>query len=128
MVSAKNSFIGLVEVGVGLIPAAGGCTEMARRVSNSSDPSKKLLEVFENIALAKVSNSNINAKSKGYLEDKDLLIMQPDLLLKQASDMADFLWKGGAYLPERPQKIQVMGKDLKALISMQIVNLQHGAN
>ena len=126
VVSAKNSFIGLVEVGVGLIPAAGGCTEMARRVSNSSDPAKKLLEVFENIALAKVSNSNINAKSKGYLEDKDLLIMQPDLLLKQASDMADFLWQGGAYLPENPQKIQVMGKDLKALISMQIVNLQRG--
>ncbi len=74
-------YIGLVEVGVGLIPAAGGCKEMAIRFP---DP----LTAFELVGQAKVSGSAAEARELGFLRDADRISMNPDFLIQDAANFA----------------------------------------
>jgi 3-hydroxyacyl-CoA dehydrogenase len=67
--AAAETYIGLVEVGAGLIPAGGGTTEMLRRAAGGDAP--RVREVFENIGLAKVSTSAENARRLLYLRPED---------------------------------------------------------
>ncbi len=86
--------IGLVELNVGLIPAAGGTKEMALR---SADPMKG----WELIAQAKVSNSAAEAKQLGFLQPADRISMNPELLIGDAKQFALELQK--SYQPGEPQ-------------------------
>ncbi|TAM33362.1 MAG: 3-hydroxyacyl-CoA dehydrogenase, partial [Burkholderiaceae bacterium] len=75
-VAALESYIGLVEAGVGLLPAGGGLHELAVRAAkaNPGDPFEELKKVFETVAMAKVSSSALEAKKMGLLRDSDVVV------------------------------------------------------
>ena len=90
IVAYAELYIGQVEVGVGLIPAAGGCKELVRRLVNphmqgqNANPASYLQQVFELIALAKVSTSAEEARQMGFLGPRDRVVMNYEHLLAEA--------------------------------------------
>ncbi len=98
--ASAELYMGLVEVGVGLIPAAGGCKEMVLR---SDDPMK----AFDLIGQAKVSASGADARQLGYLRDQDAISMNPEFLIDDAKRFA--LALSPAYRPGAPRADIVVG-------------------
>jgi 3-hydroxyacyl-CoA dehydrogenase len=90
--AAAESYIGLVEVGVGLIPAGGGTKEMLARAMDDlppgADPLPFVQRVFETIAFGKVSASGPDARLLGYLRDRDAITMNRERLLADAKAAA----------------------------------------
>ena len=90
IVAHAELYMGQVETGVGLIPAAGGCKELVRRLvsphvqGQNADPAPYLQQVFELIALAKVSTSADEARGMGFLQPHDRVVMNYDHLLAEA--------------------------------------------
>ena len=115
-VADHETYMGLVEVGVGIIPSWGGCKEILRRKVNPVMRSKNadilpvLQEVFEQIALAKVGTSAWEAKELGYLRDGDLIVMNSDHRLGMAKRKALTLAASGQRPPEM-EKIYAAGRD-----------------
>ncbi len=130
-VAHAELYIGLVEMGVGLIPASGGCKELLRRIVNpvmqvqNADPLPPLQKVFEQIALAKVSGSAMQARDMGYLLPADRIVMNKAHLLAEAKRTALDLIAGG-YTPMPRQKIYAAGRDVKAAMQMAVFTLQEG--
>lgn len=99
--AAGESYIGLVETGVGLIPAGGGAKEMALRASDlaaaagASDGFPYLKRAFETIGMAKVSTSASDARKLGYLSSADVVIMNRDRQIAAAKQVALDLVKLG---------------------------------
>lgn len=116
-VADHETYMGLVEVGVGIIPAWGGCTEMIRRKVNpvmrtdNADVLPPLQSVFEQIATAKVGESAWQNRELGYLRDSDVLAFNSDHRLKLAKDLALGLAEAGVKAPE-VEKIYAAGRDL----------------
>ena len=92
--------MGLVEAGVGLIPAGGGTKELARRiispprqVASDAPPLPHLQKAFEAIAMAKVATSALEAQEMGFLTAYDRVVMNPDHLIsaakREVQDLAD---------------------------------------
>jgi len=125
VVAALESYIGLVEVGVGIIPGAGGSKEMALRASQTQDPEKSLQSYFKNIATAEVSKSALMAKKMGYLRDADVIIFNPDELLYVAKQQAKVLAQSNYRAPLPPQ-IPVLGRQGRATIDWFLVNMKQG--
>ncbi|MBU6332843.1 MAG: 3-hydroxyacyl-CoA dehydrogenase/enoyl-CoA hydratase family protein [Chloroflexi bacterium] len=104
-VAAAESYMGLVELGVGLIPGWGGCKEFVRRhVSPHArlagiDPLPALQRVFETIALAKVSESAEQARALGYLAEDDRIVMNRARLIAEAKREALALVAAGYVAP-----------------------------
>lgn len=115
VIAHHELYAGLVEVGVGLIPAGGGTTELLRRFMNrvseddNADPLPHLKDVFKIIGMAKVSDSAENAKAIGYLNESDPIVMNRDLLLKSAKQEARVMADRGYQPPAKPM-IPVQGK------------------
>jgi 3-hydroxyacyl-CoA dehydrogenase len=90
--AAAEAYIGLVEVGVGLIPAGGGTKEMLVRAMDSAppnaDPLPLVRRVFETVGFAKVSTSGPDARRLGYLRDADGISMNRDRLKEDAKAIA----------------------------------------
>jgi 3-hydroxyacyl-CoA dehydrogenase len=108
--ASAELYMGLVETGVGLIPAGGGCKEMLLRLG---DPQK----AFELIGLAKVSSSAEEARQFGFLREGDGISMNPDRLLADAKTLALTLASG--YAPPVPQKeIRVAGESGYAALKL----------
>jgi 3-hydroxyacyl-CoA dehydrogenase len=130
-VAAMESYIGLVEVGVGLVPGAGGLTYIARRAAEAQAQSthKDLLpfltEGFTAAAMAKVGTSAIESRKLGYLLDSDVVVPNKDELLyvalAEAKAMADAGWRA----PLR-RMFPVAGRSGKATIQGQLVNMRDG--
>ncbi|MCP5098420.1 MAG: 3-hydroxyacyl-CoA dehydrogenase/enoyl-CoA hydratase family protein, partial [Chloroflexi bacterium] len=116
-VAAHESYMGLVEVGVGLIPAGGGCKELVRRRINpvmetkNSDVLPVIQEIFEQVALAKVATSAWEAKEMGYLNEDDIIVMNADHRLAKAKERALQLVASGARAPE-VEKVYAAGRDV----------------
>jgi 3-hydroxyacyl-CoA dehydrogenase len=130
--AAGETYMGLVEAGIGLIPAGGGTKEMARRVvsrplaiSSDAPPLPYVQKVFETIALSKTSTSALDAKRLGFLEDDDRVVMNPDHLLSAAKrevlDLSD-----GYVPPERARNVFAAGKTARAALEVQVKTLQWG--
>ncbi len=100
--ASAELYIGLVEVGVGLIPAAGGCKEMVLRFD---DPVK----AFELIGQAKVSGSAADARALGFLREQDAVSMNPEFLIDDAKKFALALSAG--YRRGAPRTDVVVGGD-----------------
>ena len=115
-VAAHETYMGLVEVGVGLIPAGGGCKELLRRRINpvmktaNGDVLPVLQDVFTQVATAKVGESAWQAKELGYLRDSDMIVMNAEHGLAQAKARALQLAAIGAKPPE-VEKIYAAGRD-----------------
>jgi 3-hydroxyacyl-CoA dehydrogenase len=130
-VVAMESYIGLVEVGVGLVPGAGGLTYIARRAaenaatSTDKDLLKFLTEGFTAAAMAKVGTSAIESRKLGYLLESDIIVPHKDELLYVAIQQAKCLMEAG-YRPPHKRQFPVAGRNAKATIQGQLVNLRDG--
>ena len=128
--AAGETYMGLVEVGVGLIPAAGGTKELVRRLVSppmrTRAPSLPYVEdVFQKIALAKVSGSALEAREMGFLREEDRVVMNPDHLINAAKrevlDLAD-----GYAPPVHDESIFAAGNVVRAALEVQVKTLQWG--
>ncbi|MEO5672843.1 MAG: 3-hydroxyacyl-CoA dehydrogenase/enoyl-CoA hydratase family protein [Ramlibacter sp.] len=130
-VAAMESYIGLVEVGVGLVPGAGGLTYIARRAAENQAKSTHkdilpfLTEGFTAAAMAKVGTSAIESRQLGYLLDSDTIVPNKDELLFVAINEAKAMFKAG-YRPPHKRQFAVAGRSGKATIQGQLVNMRDG--
>ena len=127
-VAAFEAYIGLVEVGVGLIPAGGGLKEAALRAStaaNGSDTLHFLKSGFTNAAMANVSKSAAEAQAMGYLRDDDVIVFNAHELLHVAKVQARAMFDAG-YRPPLPKPVAVTGRYGWATIRAQLVNMRDG--
>ena len=130
-VVAMESYIGLVEVGVGLVPGAGGLAYIARRAAENSAAStdkdllKFVTEGFTAAAMAKVGTSALESRKLGYLLDSDVIVPNKDELLYIALNEARAMFNGGWRPPHRRQ-FPVAGRNGKATIQGQLVNMRDG--
>ena len=130
-VVAMESYIGLVEVGVGLVPGAGGLTYIARRAAENAAAStgKDLLpfltEGFTAAAMAKVGTSAIESRKLGYLLPSDLIVPHKDELLFVASNEARAMFAGG-YRPPHKRQFAVAGRSGIATLKGSLVNMRDG--
>ena len=131
-VAAMESYMGLVEVGVGLIPGGGGLTYIARRAAEmaaagnaNADLLKFLTDGFTNAATAKVGTSAIESKKLGYLVDGDVIVANKDELLFVAMTQAKAMFDSGWRAPARTL-FPVAGRSAVATIKGQLVNMRDG--
>jgi 3-hydroxyacyl-CoA dehydrogenase len=130
-VAAMESYIGLVEVGVGLVPGAGGLTYIARRAAENQARSthKDLLpfltEGFTAAAMAKVGTSALESRQLGYLLESDIVVPHKDELLYVAINEARAMFDAG-YRPPHKRQFAVAGRNGKATIQGQLVNMRDG--
>ncbi|MBV9615816.1 MAG: enoyl-CoA hydratase/isomerase family protein, partial [Ktedonobacteraceae bacterium] len=130
-----ESYIGLVEVGVGLIPAGGGCKELllrqgadleiqkAGKTGGSFTPVRK---AFETIAVATVSTSAVEAQELRFLRKTDAITVNRDLLLRDAK--ADALKlaeakEAGQWKPAQQQMLLLPGVGARLVLEQQVDNL-----
>ncbi len=130
-VAAMESYIGLVEVGVGLVPGAGGLTYIARRAAENAATSTNkdvlpfLTEGFTAAAMAKVGTSAIESRKIGYLLDSDVIVPHKDELLYVALNEARALFNSGYRAPHK-RPFPVVGRSGLATIKGQLVNMRDG--
>jgi 3-hydroxyacyl-CoA dehydrogenase len=131
-VATFESYIGLVEVGVGLLPAGGGCALLGARAARDaaahgySDSFPILQKYFRQIAMGEVSKSADQAREMGYLREGDVIVFNPQELLfaalTEAKSMAD-----NGYRPPLPAKqIPVAGYTGIATLKMMLINMKAG--
>jgi 3-hydroxyacyl-CoA dehydrogenase len=128
--AAGETYMGLVEIGVGLIPAGGGTKELVRRIvspaMHTRAPSLPYVQdAFEKIALAKVSASALDAREMGYLREEDRIVMNPDHLINTAKrevlDLAD-----GYAPPVHDEAVYAAGNVVRAALEVGVKTLQWG--
>jgi 3-hydroxyacyl-CoA dehydrogenase len=131
-VAAMESYMGLVEVGVGLIPGGGGLTYIARRAAEmasaanaNADILKFLTEGFTAAAMAKVGTSAIENRKNGYLLWSDVVVPNKDELLYVASQQAKAMFESGYRAPAKAV-FPVAGRNGIATIKAQLVNMRDG--
>jgi len=131
-VAAMESYMGFVEVGVGLIPGGGGLAYVARRAAEmatagnaNADIFAFLKDGFTNAATAKVGTSAIESRKLGYLLDSDTIVPNKDELLYVAITEAKAMFDGG-YRPPLKRMFPVAGRNAKATIQGQLVNMRDG--
>jgi len=130
-VAALESYIGLVEAGVGLLPGAGGMKEMAlRSVINTPDGADRyplLKQYFEQIAMGKVAGSAQEARAFGYLRPADIIVMHPHEVLYVARQQALAMAESGHRPPLRSRTWPAAGDVGVATLKMMLVNMHEGA-
>ena len=131
--AAAETYMGLVEVGVGLIPGAGGCKELVRRVvsppmraAGNADPLPFLQQALQTIATAKVSTSAAEARSLGYLGEADLIVMSRDHQLAEAKRLVLELSDAGYAPPARVKNCYAAGRDALAALRAGLYVMQQG--
>jgi 3-hydroxyacyl-CoA dehydrogenase len=129
--AAGETYVGLVETGVGLIPAGGGTKELVRRLVSSAmhpggvPPLPHVQEAFEQIAMAKVSGSALEAKEMGFLRDEDRVVMNGDHLISAAKREALELADGYAP-PVRENTVYAAGTKTRAALEVGVNTMQWG--
>jgi 3-hydroxyacyl-CoA dehydrogenase len=130
-VAAMETYVGLVEVGVGLLPGGGGLTYIARRAAENAQtgPGSDLLNFlkggFEAAAMAKVGTSALESRKLGYLLDSDVIVPNKDELLHVAIGQAKAMADAGYRAPAKAQ-IPVAGRMGIATIKASLVGMRDG--
>jgi 3-hydroxyacyl-CoA dehydrogenase len=130
-VVAMESYIGLVEVGVGLVPGAGGLAYISRRAAENSAASTNkdivpfLTEGFTAAAMAKVGTSALESRKLGYLLDSDVIVPNKDELLFVAINEATAMHNSGYRAPLK-RTFAVAGRNGIATIKGSLVNMRDG--
>jgi 3-hydroxyacyl-CoA dehydrogenase len=118
--AAAETYIGLAEAGVGLIPAGGGTKEMLVRAMNAAppdaDPLPHVRRIFELIGFARVSTSAADARSMGYLREVDNWTMNVERLMADAKTHA--LARASEYVKAQPAVVPVGGEGLFAALKL----------
>ncbi|HEV2800214.1 MAG TPA: 3-hydroxyacyl-CoA dehydrogenase/enoyl-CoA hydratase family protein [Pyrinomonadaceae bacterium] len=131
--ASAELYIGLVEAGVGVIPAGGGTKEMLMRALDSippgmsdADPFPFVKRAFETIALAKVSLSAEEARGLGFLRDEDSITMNQDRLIADAKQEVLALARGGYTEPQQRTDILALGNSALATLKLGIHQMKRG--
>jgi 3-hydroxyacyl-CoA dehydrogenase len=130
--AAAETYIGLVEVGVGLIPAGGGTKEMTMRAMDAAaavpdaDPLSFLKKTFEMIGMGKVATSAQEAKAWGFLRDVDAISMNGDRLIADAKQEVLNLDAMGFVAPTPRTDIFVMGEAAEAAMKLALHMMKQG--
>ena len=131
-------YMGLVEVGVGLLPGAGGCKEMLLRAVDSAQSirndgrgeSVELLEAmkksFETVATAKVATSAVEARALGFLSASDQITMNRERVLSDAKAKALELVRSGYEPPQPRLDIPAPGENILAALKMGVHLMRQG--
>ena len=128
-----ETYMGLVEVGVGVIPAGGGCKELLVRltegipagcVEGGMNLQYHIGKAFENIATAKVATSAQEAQELGYIRKTCAINMSRDMQIYEAKQIVLGLSK--FYKPPKPALIPVMGENFRGLVEGIIMNMYYG--
>lgn len=115
IVAGAETYMGFVEVGVGIIPAARGCVEMLQRVMADNDkygytdPLPAIRKVWEQLAMAKVSKDAYQARDFGYITSSDRIILNNDLLLDEAKKELLRMVEDG-FEVRTPSTVKVLGE------------------
>ena len=132
-VMALETYVGLVEAGVGLIPAGGGCKEFAVRAADWAAQSNVPGEVFNflqpafmTIAMAKVAKSAVEAVDFGFAKASDTILFNANELLFVAIREARAMAEAGYAPPPKARAIPVAGKNGIATFEMMLVNMKEG--
>ena len=128
-VATLESYIGLVEAGVGLLPAGGGCKEFALRAAQNTvedDPLAMLKNYFKTVATAQLAKSAEQAKELGFLRSADKIIMNRFELLHAAKMQASALAEAGYRPPLKNGKFPVAGSTGVATLKSLLVNMLEG--
>lgn len=124
-----ESYMGLVEMGVGLIPGGGGLTYLARRAAEEAkggDILPFLKTYFQAATMATVGKSALESRSLGYLQPCDPIVMHGHELLHVAVGQARAMFDAGYRPPIPGQTFPVLGRNGVATIQAQLVNLRDG--
>ena len=131
-VAAMESYMGFVEVGVGLLPAGGGLAYVARRAAEmaaagnaNADIQKFLIDGFTSAAMAKVGTSALENRKLGYLVDGDVVVPHKDELLFVAAAQVKAMAASG-YRPPVRAPFPVAGRNAIATIKGQLANMRDG--
>ncbi len=129
IVAALETYIGLVEVGVGVLPAGGGCKEMALRAAQEArggDIFPHIKRYFQNIAMGEVAKSAELAREMGYLRPSDRIVLNQFELLHVAKEEARALTATAYRPPLQPRQIPVAGRPGIATLKAAMVNMLEG--
>ncbi|HEX8291119.1 MAG TPA: 3-hydroxyacyl-CoA dehydrogenase NAD-binding domain-containing protein [Pyrinomonadaceae bacterium] len=131
--AAAETYIGLVEVGVGLIPAGGGTKEMLVRALDSippgvteADPFPFVKRAFETVAMAKVATSAAEAKALGFLREEDSYSMNADRLIADAKQEVLALASTGYSRPQQRTDVLALGNSALSTIKLGIHQMKRG--
>jgi len=131
--AAAETYIGLVEVGVGIIPAGGGTKEMLVRALDAipnkladADPFPFVKRAFETIALAKVASSAAEAQQLGFLSEEDTVSMNGQRLIADAKKEVLALAASGYVQPQQRKDILAMGLPALATLKLGIHQMKRG--
>ncbi len=126
--AAAETYIGLVEFGVGLVPAGGGCVRLYKRnvaaLVDKSDAYPALRKTFETIGMAKVATSADEARGLSFLRPQDTWSMNGDHRVADAKDLALAMARAGFESPLPARDIPVMGKAGLALVESVLFNME----
>jgi 3-hydroxyacyl-CoA dehydrogenase len=130
-VAAAETYIGLVEFGVGLVPGWGGCKELNRRIiapaaQSGGDTLKAFQQAFETIALAKVATSALEAQDLGYVRPTDRIVFNQDYLLGEAKREVLRLAAAGYEPPAAGSACYALGRDGLAAARIAIHQMAQG--
>ncbi len=132
IVAHAELYMGQVEIGVGLLPAGGGCLNLWKKhiatiptSVQDVDWSKFFLPVFMAIAMAQVSSSAADARAKGFLDRTDRILFNRDLLIGEAKKEVVRMVDAG-YTPPIQRKIPVLGQAAQGMVETQIYNMRQG--
>ncbi len=130
--AGADLFMGLVEVGVGVVPAGCGCLNLLKRFQgsvpanmNPEDLLPFMTPVFQTIAMAQVSSSAANAREMGFLKQSDVISANADHLAADAKDEVLAMVKAG-FKPPRPAKLKVLGEAGRAVVAVLLDGMVEG--
>jgi 3-hydroxyacyl-CoA dehydrogenase len=133
IVAHTELFMGLVEIGVGLLPAGGGCMNLWKKYVDALpgktvkevDPAKFFVQAFMKIAMAAVSMSAAQARDNGFLGLADRIVMNRDNLVGEAKKEVLKMVDDG-YIPPLKKKLKVIGNAGQGMVNAEVFNLLNG--
>jgi len=130
IVAHTELYMGLVEIGVGLLPAGGGCMNLWKRFVETIpaavteiDLAKFFVPTFMAIAMAKVSMSAAEARANGFLGPQDRIVFNRDYIVGEAKKEVLSMVAAG-YAPPFKRKLSVLGQAAQGMINAEIANMQ----
>ncbi|MCP4721876.1 MAG: 3-hydroxyacyl-CoA dehydrogenase/enoyl-CoA hydratase family protein, partial [Desulfobacteraceae bacterium] len=133
MVAHSELFMGLVEIGVGLLPAGGGCMNLWKKYINAlpaktakdMDLAKIFIPAFMKVAMAAISMSAAQARGNGFLGLADRIVFNRDNLIGEAKKEVLKMVDDG-YVPPAKQPLIVMGNAGQGMVNAEIFNMLNG--
>ena len=131
IVADAETYMGLVEVGVGVIPGWGGCKEMVRRRisphmnATNVNPTPYLRQAFETVGFAKVSTSGVEARDLGFLTENDRVVLNSEHRIAEAKQQVLSL-ADGYRSPVVTNNVWASGRDVNAAVNIEVYSMQQG--